>query len=170
MAALFHNTVHQINRRDYTLAQVQAWSPGVQPGEIWRDRLQSKQALYIAQAQTPQNQSSLITGFAELDCPQAATTSQPTSQPTPQPSTSQRGHIDGFYIHHHHQGQGIGSALLSTLERDAKALGISLLYTEASITAQPFFQQRGFQVVRAQTRQLRGCVFQQFYMEKSLGA
>jgi len=148
LAQLFHGTVHHINCRDYGPAQVSAWSPSVISAEAWRDRLGSKQALYVAKSPNK------ILGFAELD----------------PPDPDHRAHIDCFYIHHQHQRQGVGTALISALETDAKAQGISLLYVEASITAQPFFSHRGFRIVREQTKDLRGCRFKQFYMEKPLKA
>ena len=146
LAQLFHQTVHQINCRDYGPEQIAAWSPRAQSAEAWQSRLQSKQALYIAKA------GNQMLGFVELDPPDSA----------------RRSHIDCLYVHHRHQRQGVGAALISVLETDAKAQGISLLYVEASITAQPFFSHHGFRVVREQIRDLRGCQFKQFYMEKPL--
>ena len=35
MAELFYDTVHTVNRRDYTEAQVMAWAPGVPDLEQW---------------------------------------------------------------------------------------------------------------------------------------
>jgi putative acetyltransferase len=149
MAQLFHNTIHQINRRDYSPEQIATWSPQVRSAAAWQSRLRQKQALYLAWNEEPLR----LTGFAELD---------PAS-----PSAS--AHIDGFYVHHQWQGQGVGSALLTALEADAVQLGISLLYVEASITAQPFFSRKGFRVIREQFRTLGNCQFKQFYLEKPLG-
>ncbi len=149
MAQLFHHTVQQVNSRDYSPAQIAVWSAQPQTAEAWHSRLATKQSLYIARA-TPKPAS--IIGFAELDPPDA----------------DHKAHIDCFYVHHQWQGQGVGTALISALETDAKALNISLLYVEASITAQPFFSHHGFRVVREQIKDLRGCQFKQFYMEKPL--
>ena len=52
------------------------------------------------------------------------------------------GHLDTLYVHHEHQGRGIASALLDRIEAEARRLGMARLYTEASITAQPFFRAR----------------------------
>lgn len=146
MARLFHETVYHINSRDYSPEQIAVWSPGVRAGAVWRDRLQTKQSLYIAR--TPAQ----ILGFAELDLPHS----------------DGQAHIDCFYVHHQWQGQGVGTALISALETDAKAQGISLLYVEASITAQPFFSHKGFRVIREQVRTLGSGRFKQFYMEKAV--
>lgn len=152
MAQLFHDTIHQVNSRDYSPEQIAAWSPKVKLGEAWRNRLLPKQALYIASDQASGHNQPI--GFAELD---------------PADSNGQA-HIDCFYVHHQWQGQGVGTALISALETDAKAQGISLFYVEASITAQPFFSRKGFKVIREQFRTLGSCRFKQFYMEKPLKA
>ncbi len=151
MAQLFHHTVQQVNSRDYSSKQIATWSAQPQSAEAWHSRLAHKQSLYIARPTTDQ---APITGFAELDPPE----------------TDRQAHIDGFYVHHQWQGQGVGTALISALETDAKAQGISLLYVEASITAQPFFSRKGFKVIREQFRTLGSCQFKQFYMEKPLKA
>ena len=66
------------------------------------------------------------------------------------------GHIDCFCCHNKHQRKGIGSMLLNHIEKTAKALGIKRLFTEASITAKPFFQILAFSVIREQQVERRG--------------
>lgn len=56
--------------------------------------------------------------------------------------------IDMLYVHPHHAGAGVGTALLTALERIAAARGASALSVEASDTAQPFFERRGYQPVQ----------------------
>ena len=155
MAQLFHNTVHIINCQDYSPEQIAVWSPQPQSAEAWHSRLAPKQSIYIARST---HNPAPITGFAELDPPEF------------NGNGNGNAHIDCFYVHHQWQGQGVGTALISALETDAKAQGISLLYVEASITAQPFFSHKGFKVIREQFRTLGSCQFKQFYMEKPLKA
>lgn len=73
------------------------------------------------------------------------------------------GHMGMMYVHPAHQGQGIASALLARIE----AAGLPRLHTEASLTARPFFERRGFRVVQAQTVFVRGQDFVNFRMEKT---
>jgi len=49
------------------------------------------------------------------------------------------GHIDCFYVAHDFINKGVGSKLLLEIEGRAKLLNITKLFTEASITAKPFF-------------------------------
>ena len=60
------------------------------------------------------------------------------------------GYIDHFYCHYNYQGQGVGSALFSALEKEAKEKGILEMYSNVSITARPFFEAMGFSVAKDQ--------------------
>ena len=77
------------------------------------------------------------------------------------------GHIDCFYVHHEFQGKGVGSALMATIEANAATNKIHRIYSEVSITAKPFFESKGFQVVKQQKVNIRGCELTNFVMEKN---
>lgn len=140
MMKLFYDTVHEINIQDYTIEQVNAWASKSMDYEVWHKRLQAKLP-YIAEI------NGEIVGFGELEAD---------------------GHIDCFYCHSKHQKEGIGSKLLSHIENIASLRGVKRLYIEASITAKPFFQSKGFSIVREQQVELRGVLFQNYVMEKYL--
>ncbi|WP_425262110.1 GNAT family N-acetyltransferase [Prosthecochloris aestuarii] len=80
------------------------------------------------------------------------------------------GHIDGFYCHHQYQRQGVGSALLHRIEQEAISAGLRRLFTEASITARPFFAAHGFVVLKQQIVVRRHVELKNFLMEKQLQA
>ena len=65
-------------------------------------------------------------------------------------------------------GRGVGQGLYEAVEREARALGLRRIFTEASITARPFFERRGFRVVRERTVVVRGVSMTNFAMEKPL--
>jgi putative acetyltransferase len=65
-------------------------------------------------------------------------------------------------------GRGVGRTLYGAVEREARAEGLRRIFTEASITARPFFERRGFRVVREQTVVVRGVAMTNFAMEKPL--
>lgn len=77
------------------------------------------------------------------------------------------GYLDRLFVHARCQGQGIGSALLRPLEESAP---VSMLRTEVSLTARPFFEARGWQVVRRQEVVRRGLLLVNFVMEKKRGS
>src|SRR3546814_16841474 len=66
------------------------------------------------------------------------------------------GHIDMLFVDADHQRRGIASVLLGQVEETAHDQGLTRLHTEASITARPFFERRGFRVIAPQTVVLRG--------------
>lgn len=60
------------------------------------------------------------------------------------------GYIDMMYVAPGFGRRGVAGALLAQLRQTAIEARASLLYTNASITARPFFEQHGFTVVAEQ--------------------
>lgn len=137
---LFYNTVRTINRQDYSQEQVEAWAAPEPNAEKWAERQQTR-LVYVAE------QEGQIVGFAELE---------------------RSGHIDCFYCHHQFQRQGVGTELLHQLVAVAEGLEIDCLFTEASITAHPFFERQGFSTLAAQEVVHRGVKFLNYRMERCL--
>ena len=74
----------------------------------------------------------------------------------------QTGYLDRLFVHKDYQGQGIATALCDNLERQAPGK----ITTHASITAKPFFQKRGYRIVREQHILRQGITLTNFVMEK----
>ena len=138
IAQLFHDTVRQINIQDYSQKQVAAWSPDDIYFRNW-SKICSARFTYVA------IKNDKIIGFGELEV---------------------NGHIDCFYVHHLYQRQGVGSKIYQTIEIKARELKLTRLFTEASITAKPFFVNQGFVVIKQQQVFCRGVAFINFLMEK----
>ena len=75
------------------------------------------------------------------------------------------GYLDRLYIHKDHQRQGVATALCDALEQGSRA---RTFVTHASLTARPFFEARGYEVIRAQKVLRRGVALTNFVMEKRL--
>ena len=73
------------------------------------------------------------------------------------------GYLDRLYVHKDYQRQGVASAICDELERFAAG---KVITTHASITAKPFFQHRGYHVVRKQEVIRHGVVLTNFVMKK----
>ncbi|MFN0219508.1 MAG: N-acetyltransferase family protein [Hyphomicrobium sp.] len=56
--------------------------------------------------------------------------------------------IDMLYVHPHHSREGVGRVLVGALEKIATARGAQAVTTDASDTAQPFFERLGYQSVQ----------------------
>ena len=138
LAALFYETVHRVNIKDYTPAQVQAWAPAPPDPDAWH-RSFACHLVWVAW------QAGEAVGFGDLN-----------------PET---GYLDRLYIRWDKQGLGIGSLLCDRLEQDCAA---ATVYTDASITAQPFFAHRGYRLIFRQQVERRGVLLENARMEKSL--
>ncbi|WP_028551214.1 GNAT family N-acetyltransferase [Paenibacillus sp. UNC451MF] len=144
IVALFYETVHSVNGRDYSQEQLDAWAPRDEEMlklATWRDSL-SRNSTYVAEIG-----GGMIVGFSDM-----------TSE----------GHLDRLYVHKDFQRQGIATALVNTLETEARALGLAEIDTEASITARPFFERHGYRVIESQVVERRGIQLVNFKMIKSM--
>lgn len=125
---LFHHTVHTINKKDYTEAQLDAWAPGISQmdEEAWRLSL-SEHESKVAVVKMPGSQREKIVGFADM---------------------AADGYLDRLYVSCDFQRQGAAKLLTEALEYFAWSEGLSQVTTYASITARPFFEHRGYCTVR----------------------
>ena len=74
------------------------------------------------------------------------------------------GYLDRLYVHKDHQRQGIASVICDELEHTIKGSVV----THASITAKPFFLNRGYHIVRKQQVIRDGVALTNYVMEKEL--
>lgn len=74
----------------------------------------------------------------------------------------QTGYQDRLYVHKDYQGQGIATAICDELEQSVRGNVV----THASITARPFFERRGYRVVREQQVERQGIMLTNFVMIK----
>lgn len=140
IARLFHETVREVNVRDYSAAQVKAWAPDDVFFNDWLNHC-STRSTFVA------DDWGTIAGFGQLEA---------------------NGHIDCFYCHKNYQRQGVGQQIYQAIEAQAKVLEIDRLFVEASITAKPFFEKMGFLEVKEQQIACRGATFTNYVMEKRL--
>lgn len=73
------------------------------------------------------------------------------------------GYLDRLFVHKDYQRQGIASAICEKLENFALHKKITVF---ASITAKPFFERRGYRLIREQQVSRDGVLLTNFLMEK----
>ena len=73
------------------------------------------------------------------------------------------GYLDRLYVHKDYQRRGVAAAICDALEQRTKAAEFT---THASITARPFFEKRGYTVVKVQQVERRGILLTNFVMKK----
>ena len=78
------------------------------------------------------------------------------------------GHIDCFYVHHEWIGKGVGRALMKEIFIRAKKSNIKRVFVDVSITAKPFFREKGFKVINENRVFIDGVELINFRMEKGI--
>ena len=141
LIALFQDTVRKVNARDYSDQQVEVLAPDQIDPMAWMHRFATK-AVRVAEF------NGAPVGFVAV---------------------ARDGQIDMLYVHADHQGEGIASALLRSAEAWAHSRGLARMFTEATITARPFFERRGFHLIGPQRVIRRALEFISFRMDKLLG-
>ncbi len=135
---IFFTTIRNINIKDYSVEQVQAWAPDDYQQIEWTKRIQ-KINPYVALIENK------VVGYADVQ---------------------KDGYVDHFFCHWQCQGQGVGRLLMQTLFKKAEQQQLKRLYSQVSITARPFFEYFGFTVIKEQQVTIRGQILTNFVMEK----
>ena len=73
------------------------------------------------------------------------------------------GYLDRLYVHKDYQRKGVATAICQTLEQSVKGK----IITHASITARPFFENRGYTVISEQQVERQSVFLTNFVMEKN---
>lgn len=140
---LFYETVHSVNKRDYTKKQLNAWAL---KSEL-EDKLKSWNKSFNTNITYVVEIRSDIVGFSDM---------------------THSGYIDRLYTHKDFQGKGIATMLLNKLESIAMSVGISEIYTAASVTAKSFFEKNGYGIIMQQNVEQNGVFLSNFKMHKSM--
>jgi len=138
--AVFHSAVHDIASRDYTPEQVEAWAPADFDRERWAWRIRDLHP-FVAVS------DGRIVGYADLQGD---------------------GYIDHFFVAGDMPRRGVGRLLMTRILETAAQRELSMLTSDVSLTAQPFFQHFGFDVVEQRTPEIRGVVIPNALMRKNL--
>lgn len=85
---LFYNTVHIINKKDYSKEQLDAWASKPLDLNRWNNILTNHYTLVAVK-------DNIIVGFGDID---------------------KTGYLDHLYVHYKYQGQGIATKICDQLE------------------------------------------------------
>lgn len=72
------------------------------------------------------------------------------------------GYLDRLFVHVDYQRKGIATTICNQLEQAVQGS----IVTHASITARPFFEKRGYRVIKEQQVERQGIFLTNFIMEK----
>ncbi len=138
--AVFHSAIHGVASRDYTPEQIDAWAPETFDREKWLQRIQEIDPFVV-------ENDGRIVAYADLQAD---------------------GYIDHFYVAASCARQGCGTLLMNHILETANALGIKMLTSNVSRTAQPFFRTFGFVIVEERSPVVRGVAVPNALMHKDL--
>lgn len=140
ISRIFYETVQQINSNDYDQEQINAWAG------CWKDFPHKNNAFLSLHTIVAIEKSSII-GYGNI---------------------SDTGYLDHLFIHKDFQRQGVATAICVRLEQYAHKKGNTEITVHASITAKPFFQQRGYQIIYAQQVEVHGVILTNYVMKKNI--
>jgi len=140
--ALFGASVHSLASPFYTAEQLAAWAPPEQDVGRWRQRLAPLHTIVA-------EHDGVIAGFASYEV---------------------NGHLDFLYTHPAFARQGVATHLYGCVELALHGVGVSRVYTEASLAARPFFEHCGFQVDTEEFVEIRGTQLLRYAMHKQICA
>ena len=135
LAQIYYETIHTVNAADYTKAQLDAWATGNVDLAVW-------DAYFLARHSFVAEQDGFILGFADMD---------------------DTGYLGRLYVHHDHQGKGIGKALCYAVEG---AVQVPRYTLHSSITAKPFYEKLGYRTVEMRQMPRKDQFITIFVMEK----
>ncbi|WP_323757621.1 GNAT family N-acetyltransferase [Roseivirga sp.] len=138
LQALYKSTIESLCINDYSPEQIRVWAASAQNDERWEKRIKGQ---YFIVATINDE----IVGFASLE---------------------NGNYIDMMYVHYKHLRKGIANLMMDALEKEAETCRVKELYSNVSKTAKPFFEQRGFQVVKENWMKVDGISINNYKMVK----
>lgn len=143
---IYGAAVTALGARDYSAAQVDAWTSLTPSPAGYRERMEDGRCCIVA------------VDPASPDRPVAYADIEPN------------GHIDHLYCAPAAAGQGLAGRLLAALEIQAKAWGLASIFAEASETALSAFRSRGFEVLQRRELAVERVPIHNHAVEKTLSA
>ncbi len=137
---MFVDTITAICKDDYSPEQIMVWTSSIKNTQRWTDIITLQ---YFLIAEVDGN----IVGYISL---------------------YDNDYIDLLYVHKDYQRQGIADKLYCEIEKEAIKKGGTVLQSDVSKTARPFFEKKGFIVLKEQTNIRQGVEIINYKMTKQL--
>lgn len=141
MQQLFRSTVLSINTKDYTEEEVEDWASCGDNTEHLKDLLSHNHFVGAF------DEDDYMVGFSSMN---------------------KEGYLHSMFVHKDWQGRGVATQLLSEVEHVAKQYGVTEITSEVSLTAKPFFEKKGYEVIKVQKHRANKLELTNFVMRKLL--
>lgn len=134
---LFRQTVKNVNSTDYSANQIKVWSERKINVKDWNVSLLANTAFVV------EDDQGVVVGFADMN---------------------EKGYLDRLFVSYRYQHKGCATLLVSELQKQVPA---NKYFAFVSITARPFFESRGFHVVRENIALIEKVKFRNYLMGKT---
>lgn len=138
---MYQATLHAVNIADYTPEEIEDWASCGDDTSHLADLISN---LYFLVAL---NEAGEIIGFTSI---------------------RKDGYLHSMFVHKDYQRRGVASFLLSKAEEYATENQIETITSEVCITAKPFFERKGYSVVKEQKRKANRLCLTNYWMKKEL--
>lgn len=135
---LFVETIKNTCRNDYNKQQINAWVTSVENRERWKSIL-ANQYFLIAEI------DSEIVGYGSLE---------------------NGNYLDFIYVHKDFLRKGIANIIFEKLKAKSIELGFDKLTSDVSKTARPFFETKGFKVIRENKNMMKNVEIINYHMSQ----
>lgn len=140
MRELYKGTITTVCADDYDEAQRTVWASTADNAERWSNLIKEQ---YVLLAMI----NGMIAGFSSL---------------------REGNYLDFMYVHKDCQRMGIAETLLGAIEKKALEMGATIITSDVSKTARPFFEKKGYEVLAEQVNHRQGLELVNFKMKKAL--
>lgn len=130
-----------INIQHYTKEEVEDWASCGDDPARWKESLSHNQ--YIG-------------AFDENDCLVGFS------------SMNKEGYLHSMFVHKDWQGKGVATQLLFEIETLAQQFNVTDITSEVSLTTRPFFEKKGYKVIKSRKAKANKLKLTNFVMHKSL--
>ncbi len=134
LAALTLSAIRSVGSARYSSQQIDAWASRHPGPQRFIDRAASGDRIFVATG--PED---IAIAYVLLE-----------------PECEGRGHLDMLYCHPEHTRRGIADLLLTRANDQARADGVTVLFTEASELARPAFERGGYVVTHRRDFDIEG--------------
>jgi putative acetyltransferase len=137
---LFRDSILKSGLPHYSPGQLKAWSEGSEDASRWEGLINDQFTLLI-------EENNQLLGFASL---------------------RGKDYFDFLYAVYNQQGKGIAKQLYQAIITEAKTRGTTKITSDVSFMARPFFESRGFKVIKINENKLYGETLINFKVERSI--
>ena len=138
MQRLFVETIQSSCQEDYTPAQIAVWTSGAENQPRWLNLLREQ---YCVVAEVNQ----IIVGFGSLD---------------------KGSYLDFLYVHKDYQRKGVATHIYVALKNESESQGCNAMTADVSKTALPFFEAKGFMMIKENRKEISGVEIVNYHMRQ----